>query len=154
MSDYSSYKRFILFIIVFYFAAGLATRLLPGSREKDIIPFYSWFLFDRVPNGQRSYEIRIRKQNGKTISPPVLFENADGIVAEPKSPKARLITKTMGENSERRDEAGLEQLRKQFEQAFLVASASYDLVITTYDPVARFKGEKPDIRVVKEFNFQ
>jgi hypothetical protein len=93
-------------------------------------------------------------QNGRIIDPPVLFEEAVGVVDEPRSPKARSIIKIMNESVRSGNDDQFQTLKKQFEQAFFVPPAAYDLVAVKYDPVERFKNKTLEIRVIKQFNYK
>lgn len=75
MKEYNRLKTFIIAFLAFYFVAGLSTEVLLKNREKDLPPFFSWFLFDHVPNetGVTAYAVRIMEYHGEKLDPPVLF---------------------------------------------------------------------------------
>lgn len=139
MKEYNALKNFIFFLIIFYFISGLSTEIFLSNRQKDFPPFFSWFLFDRVPNAQeiRKFSVLILEVNGKKITPPVLFYDAKGIVAEPDSPKARELIKKLGYALQ----TGAQDLRLQklLEEAYLPENTKYEIVLVGYDPLLRYK---------------
>ncbi len=151
--SYRILKNFIFTFLIFYFIAGLSTEILLPGRQKDIPPFFSWFLFNHIPQSQASQQaVRILEYQGKTFDPPVYFNQAYGVVEDPRSAKAReLIRRLAGALlMEQKEES--ERLRRIFEQVYLPSSVRYDVVVVTYDPREQLlSGKSPHIRKLGEF---
>ncbi|OGI62788.1 hypothetical protein A2818_00895 [Candidatus Nomurabacteria bacterium RIFCSPHIGHO2_01_FULL_40_12] len=154
MKEYKQLQKFIIGFLIFYFIAGLSTEVFLPGREKDIPMFFSWFLFSHTPDEKSSsqYAVRILEFNDKTLNPPILFNEAYGIVDNPGSPKARALIRKLGPVTMMGTGRESEQLRKLFEQVYLPAPIRYELLFITYDPIQRFKtGEFISIKKLGEF---
>lgn len=151
--EYSLFKKLILFIIAFYFVCGLATEILPTGQEKSAVPFYSWFLFQWVPNKMRVYGIRIYENGGKKVSAPVLFQDGDGVVSDPKSPLARFQTTFLAQAISKKDEAEVQRIASRFEAAFLLKNAVYEVGLISYNPIERVKSGKYDFSPLRKFSY-
>jgi hypothetical protein len=154
MTRYHLLRKFIFVLLVIYFVVGLSREFMlqTGGREKELIPFFSWFLFEKVPGNTRSQlAIRIVEYQGKKLDPPVLFEQADGIVDEPRSSKAKELIRRFGPEvmSGRAQEA--ERLRRILEQVYLPDNVRYELVMLQYNPVQRFEQGSYEVTTIKNF---
>src|SRR3989344_4144271 len=152
MKEYKQLQKFIIVFLAFYFIAGLLTEVVLPGREKDFPMFFSWFLFSDTPDEKSSsqYAIRILEFNGKPLNPPVLFNEAYGIVDNPNSPKARALIRKLGSVAMMGTNRESEQLRRLLEQVYLPNSISYELIFITYDPMQRFKNGE-FIKILGEF---
>jgi hypothetical protein len=144
VSSYKSLKKIILLVLLFYFSAGLSTEIFMNGKEKDFPPFFSWFLFERVPNEKYStkYVVNITQIGGEQFNPPVLYGDAKGIVNEPASPKARDLIRFIGLNLNRGSTNESEKLRKYLERVYLPRSTKYEILLITYNPLTYFKTGK------------
>lgn len=154
MKEYNKLKFIVLFVIVFYFFAGLSTEIFLSGREKDFPPFFSWFLFDTVPNEKYTtkYTLLIVDVNGKLFNPPVFYNQAKGIVKEPDSPKARDLIRYLATSLVRNDSESIERYRKLLEQIYLPRNTHYEVVAADYNPIVLFKtGKYEKIEKLEEF---
>jgi hypothetical protein len=60
-------KRYIIAFLIIYFLGGLTTVVLPAWQDKSMIPFYSWFLFDNVPNERQMPALLILEYRGNIL---------------------------------------------------------------------------------------
>src|SRR3989338_3047370 len=154
MKEYKQLQKFIVIFLIFYFIAGLSTEVLLPGREKDIPMFFSWFLFDQTPNEKWSteYAARILEFDGKIFNPPILFNEAYGIIDKPNSSKMRDLIRRLVSSTAMGALRESEQLRRLLEQIYLPAPIRYELVILSYDTIRRFQtGEFADIKKLGEF---
>lgn len=151
--DYVRLKIFLILFLIFYFVAGLSTEIFLPGKEKNLPPFFSWFLFDRVPNDKNltEYKVRILEYNNKALNPPVFFDQAHGIIDNPQSPKMRILIQRLGQSMERKSEDESLRLRRLLEQVYLPQNLRYEIVIVTYDPILRFKTGQFEIKILGEF---
>ncbi len=119
---------------------------------KRYIPFYSWFLFDKVPNKSATIELKLLSSGEKVFDPPLAFNKAKGIVTNPRSTQARLVIQKIGEALVRGNINEAERLRRLFEKVFLKIPAKYELVLVTYDPLERWKNARVDTKILKTFD--
>ena len=139
MGNYTTLKKFILAFFILYFVGGLATEVFPAWQDKSMIPFYSWFLFDRVPNDRSTSALRILEYRGTIVEPPLLFQEAKGVVKEPRSPKARELISKMTKSIRKNQKEETGHLRESLEQSFLPGCLRYEIVMIKYDPIERWK---------------
>lgn len=153
MKEYQRLKIALIAFLIFYFVAGLSTEIFLPEKEKNLPPFFSWFLFDRVPNQNalNQYTLRLLEYEGKKLTPPVFFNEAYGIIENPQSPKMRILIQSLGQSMERKSEDESLRLRKTLEQVYLPQNLRYEIVIVTYDPILRFKTGLLEIKVLGEF---
>lgn len=154
MEKYKQLQKFIIGFLVFYFIAGLSTEFFLDGREKDYLPFFSWFLFSHTPDEKSTqYTIRIIEFDGKTFNPPVFLNQAYGIVDQPNSPKLRELIRKLSASTLSGSTRESEQLRMLLEQIYLPEGPiRYELVMVTYNPIRRFEmGELESVRQLGEF---
>jgi hypothetical protein len=153
MGGYNKLKVLIFAFLVVYFVGGLSTEVFLKGKQKEFIPFFSWFLFDYVPNEKRvnKYSVRISEYANKKINPPILYENAYGIVDTPQSPKARELILRLGKSLERGNKIESQRLRQLLEQIYLPRPVRYEIVIVTYQPLLRFESGEYETKKIAEF---
>ena len=139
MKEYLALKSFIVFLIVFYFISGISTEIFLNNKPKDFPPFFSWFLFSKVPSAKETqkFSVLILEANGRKITPPILFDDAKGIVAEPRSPKARELITNLGGTMQKG--APDDRLKLLLERLYLPPNTKYEIVLVSYNPLVRFK---------------
>lgn len=152
---YESYKKILILFFVVYFVGGLMTAVLPPWKDKSVIPFFSWFLFDRVPPTKRlEYVARVLEYQGKVLEQPPLFSEAKGIVMEPRSAKAREIIREFTLAILERNEKEENRLRRIFEQSFMPACVRYEMALIEYSPIERWKNGSYVVKKNKEFSIR
>lgn len=155
MEKYKQLQKFIIGFLVFYFIAGLSTEVFLDGREKDYLPFFSWFLFSHTPpeSSSTQFAVRILEFEGKTFDPPVFLNEAYGIIDQPNSPKLRELTRKLGASALMGSAREREQLIILLERIYLPSGPMrYELVLVTYDPIRRFAtGELENVKKLGEF---
>lgn len=153
MNSYKRIKYFVIFSLVFYFVAGILTEVVLPNRQKNFLPFYSWFLFHKVPSetNRIAYGVLILEVNGKVLRKPLLFEEALGIVEEPKSPKATELISSFARSLERKRTKESERYRSTFEDIYLPNNIRYQVAIIQYDPILRYETGKYKVTKIGEF---
>lgn len=144
-------KIFIAAVLGIYFVLGLATYTLFGTGEdKNMIPFFHWFLFALVPNesAETQYELRITGVNGTPLPAPIPFAHADAIVIAAHSNKARDGVRRLARALSEKDRVGADMIRQQFEAAFLPPNISYEIVALKYRPIVRFQTGTIDSTII------
>lgn len=110
--------------------------------EREYYPFFSWFLFDRVPGGIQS-EFALRTTlAGKTIlyPPMILGEHMQSFLDNSIEPTEywNLINYTawalLGNNN-----ADAEKYRSMLEVNFTIRPLEYEIVRVTYNPIERWR---------------
>lgn len=134
-----------------YASVGLATEIALPGHEKSAIPFFSWFLFTRVPNQMHIYAVRVLEYEGRTLEPPVLLQGTIGIMANPFSPKTHVLIQEWGRSIAAGATAERQRLRKIFENTFLRPPVRYELILLTYDPLERWRNGTIRITPIEEF---
>lgn len=152
MKDLKSLKIFLISFLVVYFIVGLSTAALPAWKNKSITPFFSWFLFDKVPNKGQTSSVRILEYDGNVFEPPLLFTEAKNVVSEPRSQKARQVIQEFLRSIERNQSEEIESVRATFEQNFLPSCVRYEVVALEYNPIERWKSGQYTIKRSMEFN--
>jgi hypothetical protein len=76
-----------------YFAHGLLTLLLP---RREIFPMYSWFLFALIPGRESRYALRLQEVGGQKLAEPVLYQDAESLVADPHTVTVREVVQQFG----------------------------------------------------------
>ena len=148
MREYTRIRKIISLFLAAYFAGGLLTLLLP---EREIFPVYSWFLFALVPQNETQYAIVLHHVGNQELTPERLFQEADGIIAQPHSVAAFQLMQKFGAAFERKSPDAT-RLRQQLEGTFLQRATRYELVKINSDPVARWKsGSYEIIRTLQTF---
>lgn len=154
MEKYKQLQKFIIGFLIFYFVAGLSTEVFLDGREKDFLPFFSWFLFSYTPpeHSSTQYTVRILEYDGKTFDPPVFLNEAYGIVDQPNSPKLRELLRKLGASTLMGSKRESQQLRMLLEQIYLPSSIRYEVVLVTYNPLRRFEtGKVESVKKLGEF---
>ena len=136
MRSYWKLKRFLAGFLLFVFAGGLLTLLVP---RQEIYPIYSWFLFALTPNAKTRYALRILEYRNQPLNPPLFYDEAGSLVPKPQSVTLVKIAQYWGRAVEQGDRDAENKNRALFESNFLPGASRYALVRVHYDPVERWK---------------
>lgn len=137
-----SYCRLKITLAGFFLAyLALALSGLP-NRDKEIFPFYSWFLFAAVPHAGNHYEVRILKNGGQSFNPPIPYAQAANIAIFPQAITAYQFIQKMGRSYDRGDSAEFAELAGLFQRDFLIGATTYQLLRIYYDPIERWHGKE------------
>jgi len=151
MADYNKLKKYIIVFLIIYFIGGLSTAALPAWKDKSITPFFSWFLFHKVPNNGQMASVRILEYNGDVFDPPLFFTQAEDVVADPRSQKARQLIHEFLKSIQLKQDKKSEEVRAIFEQNFLPSCIRYEVVALEFNPIERWKSGQYTVKTKKEF---
>lgn len=143
-------RRLALLVVVYFFAGGASQKLVPGVDE--IIPFYGWSLFSKVPNEDGRYSLLVHRHGGRDLEPPVAFLRAPpGIVAGNRY-IGRKVIQRLGDAVEEGEADRVEELRRLLEGSYLQGRVVYELRHERYDPLAKWRtGETLEERSLGRF---
>lgn len=143
-------RRLALLVVVYFVAGGASQKLVPGVDE--IIPFYGWSLFSKVPNEDSRYALLIHSRNGRALEPPVSFLGAPPSIATGNRFLGRKVIQRLGRAVEEGNAARVADLRRLLEENYLHRRVVYQLVFERYDPLARWRtGENLEQRSLGRF---
>lgn len=149
MENYQFLKKFIFILLFLYFVLGIAA--FPMGNTKTLIPFFSWFLYIRVPNETNMYAVRIYEYHGKKFDPPVFLHEAKNIVSESSSAKAREIIQRLGRSITNGHNNQIRYLRRLFEDAYVSSPAKYEIVKIKYNPIKLWNKNEIEVKSIKKF---
>lgn len=131
---YNALKIFLASIIISYFyAAFYATSHVP---EGEVYPFFSWFVFTRVPQKLNTeYAVKIAEYGNRKLDPPVFFADARGIYVKNSValPTYNYIIQSLGANVEAGQPSKIKQYREALEESFLSLPVVYEIVRIEFD---------------------
>lgn len=149
MKNYRKLACMLTFFLLAYLMLGLGS--LATSRQ-EIFPFFSWFLFAKVPSQIEKYAIVILpvqderdEQNvqgtqeiQKNFSAEgIFFEEAGSKVRRPHSVTAQRVIQNLGEAIESKDAENAALYRRKLEERYLYPSTNYQVVRIRYNPLTR-----------------
>ena len=129
--------RLAILLVVYFFAGAASQKLIPGVDE--IIPFYGWSLFSKVPNDDSRFVLLIESHRGKQLEPPVSFLRAPGTMVAGNRYIGRKVIQRLGRAVERGKTARVEELRRLLEGNYLQGRVRYELVYERYDPIEKWR---------------
>lgn len=130
-------RRLALLVLVYCLAGAASQKLVPGVDE--IIPFYGWSLFSKVPNEDSRYVLLVHRQGKRVLRPPVSFLQAPGTVVAGNRYVGRKVVQRLGRAIERGEADRVEELRRLLEQGYLKGRVRYELIYERYDPVQKWR---------------
>jgi hypothetical protein len=148
---YRFLKYFFAIFIAVYFIGGLYTR---NTRAGEAYPFYSWFLFDQVPNEKNDFTIRIVSYGGKTYNPPLEFSETREIfqTINQSATQYLYIVQDLGYAIIGQKQEQILTDRERLEKIFLGTPARYEVLQVRYDPVQYWKtGEYKELKVIATY---
>ena len=137
-------RNSLFLVLFFYFSIGIflgITHILgKRPRRQDIFPIYTWFLFHKVRQEQRTtYNIIIHQHNEKIFNPGIPFEKADYSIITANNVTVYTLINKMGNAYQRNKHEELTKLRKIFEGNFLKGQIKYELVQEKYSLLKKYK---------------
>lgn len=152
---YEALKKYLLLFLIIYFSTGLLARYFSEGTE-DVYPFFSWFLFSKVPSRiQTDFAIRIHQFGGKQFEPPIFLEKAEDIYDTTLYSTAeyhRLIQQLAMSAKQNRSEE-TEYFRSKLEKTFVAHPVVYEAVEIKYNPIDRWKrGQLIKVKSIAIFN--
>ena len=148
MAAYRILRGWIALFLAGYFALGLLTLLLP---QRELFPLYSWFLFALVPGQESQYALRLQEVSGRKLAEPVLYQDAEGLVADPHNVTVRELVQQFGLAVEKGQVQEQLSIRRVMEKDHLPSPCHYELVIITYDPLARWRTGRYEVRPLAQY---
>jgi hypothetical protein len=130
-------RRLALVVLVYFFAGAASQKLVPGVDE--IIPFYGWSLFSKVPNEDGRYVLLVHRTKRRAFTPPVPFLHAPGTVVPGNRFTGRKVIQRLGRAVARGETAEVERLRRLLEQTYFRGPVHYELTFERYDPIAKWR---------------
>lgn len=130
-------RRLTLLVMVYFFAGGASQKLVPGVDE--IIPFYGWSLFSKVPNDDSRYVLLIHRHKRRGLKPPVSFLDAPGTIVRGNRYIGRKVIQRLGKAVDRGQTERVEDLRRLLEQNYLSGRVRYELIFERYNPMEKWK---------------
>ena len=131
------HRRLALLVVIYFFAGGASQKLIPGVDE--IIPFYGWSLFSKIPNEDSRYTLLIHRHKKRALKPPVSFLHAPDTIVTGNRYVGRKVIQRLGKAVERKEEEKVKDLRRLLEQNYLIGRVRYELVYERYDPVEKWR---------------
>jgi hypothetical protein len=130
-------QRLALLVLVYFFAGVASQKLVPGVDE--IIPFYGWSLFSKVPNEDSRYALLIHRHQGRTLEPPVSFLHAPATIVVGNRYVGRKVIQRLGRAVDLGKAAQIEDLRRLLEQSYLSGPVRYELIFERYNPMQKWR---------------
>lgn len=130
-------RRLALLVVVYFFAGGASQKLIPGVDE--ILPFYGWSLFSKVPNEDSRYVLLVRRHEGRQLEPPVPFMQAPPEIVAGNRFIGRKVIQRLGRAVEEGDEDRVAEHRRLLEESFLHGRVRYQIVFERYDPLEKWR---------------
>jgi hypothetical protein len=148
MAAYRILRGWVALFLAGYFALGLLTLLLP---RREVFPVYSWCLFALVPGQESRYALRLQEVRGQKFAEPVLYQEADSLVADPHSVTVRELVQQFGLAVEKGRVRQQLRIRRLMEKDHLPSLCRYELVIITYDPLIRWRTGRYEVRLLAQY---
>jgi hypothetical protein len=126
-----------ILVLVYCFAGAASQKLVPGVDE--IIPFYGWSLFSKVPNEDSRYTLLIHRHKKQVFDPPVSFLHAPDTIVIGNRYVGRKVIQRLGRAVERGETAQAEDLRRLLEQSYLNGRVRYELIFERYSPMEKWR---------------
>ena len=109
-------RRLAILVLVYFFAGAASQKLVPGVDE--IIPFYGWSLFSKVPNEDSRYVLLVHRHKRRNLEPPVSFLHAPDTIVAGNRYIGRKVIQRLGKAVERGQAAKVKDLRRLLEQNY------------------------------------
>lgn len=127
---------FVLAVLAVYtvMMGRTAVAFADFRAPSEILPFFHWELFSRVPEPvQRYYGIRFTSLDGVPLSEPVYFE--DSALPTRSNSSAHLVVQRIGQAVREGDDEAAARYRTILESRYLdrAEGATYELVDREYD---------------------
>lgn len=141
---YHRLKVLVIGFLIAYFVVGIAARTVTAGDE-DTYPFFSWFLFSKVPSRiQSDYAIKIIEVDGKPLPQPTLLEKTSGIFNNSRSLAEYFQTaRNLGVSLKQKQLGQVNQIRTHLEKnLFSGRLVTYEVLEIRYNPIERYKSGK------------
>lgn len=141
MSRKETLKALVLGSLALYLVLGI---LLARGRGEEAYPFFSWFLFERIPNPEREYTIDIHMVGDKKYEPALPFWQAGTYFSGSHSSPIEYFNtiQRLGLAIEQKDEARIARERALLEAPFGGKPLSYDVSSAVRNPLDFYKTQK------------
>lgn len=143
-------RRLAVLVLVYFFAGAASQKLVPGVDE--IIPFYGWSLFSKVPGEDDRYVLLVHRHKRRILAPPVSFLQAPDTIVTGNRYIGRKVIQRLGKAVERGEAAKVADLRRLLEQTYLSGRVRYELIFERYDPIEKWRtGANREARSLGQF---
>ncbi len=130
-------RRLLAMLLVYCFAGAASQKLVPGVDE--IIPFYGWSLFSKVPADAKQYFVLIEQHRGRPVEPPVALLSAPEAMVRGNRYIARKVVQRLGSALDKGRSEEVAALREQLEGTYLRGRTRYELRYERYDPLLKWR---------------
>lgn len=144
-------RRFLSGFIVAYFFLGMLSLATP---QREIFPFFSWFLFPFTPNPGSSYHLLILEYGGKTVDPPLYHRELPFQTRNIADIDLYTTVQRLGKALDSGDQKRVEKLTILIEEKFLTLPVRYHVMQITSDPVEEFLTGQREDRFIATFSSQ
>src|SRR5829696_6400436 len=143
-------RRLAILVLVYCFAGAASQKLIPGVDE--IIPFYGWSLFSKIPNEDKRYTLLVLRHKRRKLKPPVSFLHAPDTIVTGNRYTGRKVIQRLGKAVQRGETAKVQDLRRLLEHSYLNGRVQYELIFERYDPIEKWRtGAKLEERSLGRF---
>ncbi|SDU23247.1 hypothetical protein SAMN05444156_2752 [Verrucomicrobium sp. GAS474] len=140
-TPWRAYRRLVVGGAVGLAAAALLGFAALGTPLLEVFPFYSWILFPVEPNG-KGYQVYIERVGEKWFAPPLPFNQAEGVVRNPRSVVLFRVIQRLGRACREGNEAEVVRQRGYLEAA-MEPGTVYGLTAVEADPITLWKTKQP-----------
>lgn len=151
--SHNVFKIFLVALFLLYFLGSFYTS---GTLEGEAYPFFSWFVFTKVPpKFQEGYTIRILKYGDKQLHSPVSFEDAYDVYMNRgiASPQYNYMIRALGTSVENKDLREIKRHRHTLEATFLSQPVVYEVVKIKFSTLERWRtGQVLESKSIAVFN--
>lgn len=154
MNGYCRLKTWLALFVAACAVIGPTHSFLTASASGDtseIYPFFSWFLFSKVPVKRDQYEIWVHRFANHDFTPAREYQSLGGTLPYAGSPVSYAVIQRMGEALKKGDEQAFEKLRVFFEEVMLPAPCTYDLTVISAAPLERYRNPDLPRKILRSF---
>jgi hypothetical protein len=104
-----------------------------------------------VPGQQTRYALRLQEAHGQKFSSPLLYQDAEGFVANPHSVTVDELVQQLGLAVQKGSADERQRIRQVLEKNHLPAPCRYELVAIIFDPLVRWHTGRYEVRPLAQY---
>jgi hypothetical protein len=114
-------------------------KVIKGTKE--VFPVFAWSLFERIPNTEEDYAIRVLIVGSEELRPPRYFEESGFWFDKDRSSLGYSDIQRLGAAFAERDADRVARIRALLERRYFAGAGTvrYELVRRSFDPVDRWR---------------
>jgi hypothetical protein len=154
MNGYCRLKTWLALFVAVCAVIGPTHSFLipsPSGDTSEIYPFFSWFLFYKVPPKRDQYEISVHQLAGHEFTPARDYQSLRETLPYAGSAVSYAVIQRMGKALKSGDEQAFEQLRAFFEEVMLPPPCTYDLTVISAAPLERYRNPGLPRKILRTF---